>query len=153
MSIRIDFQPSKPSRPAEVDLDLASASESQLRYEAFTGDVAFEIEGLDLSARWGWIPGLDFAAALVHVVEDLEGGAPEAALDFTESEDEIRFSRRPDGNVEVRSTYTDGSAEVALSELRSASVAFAQSMLRSLCERWPALEHNSDLRRWYPSTT
>ena len=43
-----------------------TADDVALRYYLFRGDQIIIINGVDFSARWGWVPLLDFAAALVE---------------------------------------------------------------------------------------
>jgi hypothetical protein len=150
MPIKLGFHLDSSFRPDRRDLDLASASEEDLRYSAFPSDIEFEIDELDLSARWGWIPVLDFATALVHAVNQLDRGATEVLVDFTENEALIRIAKAGHERLEVRSTYTDGAGWIALSELREAAYQFASSVLARLTERWPSLRRNPNLPRWYP---
>jgi hypothetical protein len=34
----------------------------------------YKANGVDFSAKWGWVPLLDFAAALMTITEELESG-------------------------------------------------------------------------------
>ena len=43
---------------------LAEASEMDLRYDFFLGDLVFRIDSLDLTTRWGWVPLVDAAMCL-----------------------------------------------------------------------------------------
>ncbi|MBV9391756.1 MAG: hypothetical protein JOY96_07695, partial [Verrucomicrobia bacterium] len=43
--------------------DLSSADETTLRYEVVQGDIILEHANVDLSAKWSWIPLIDFTAA------------------------------------------------------------------------------------------
>ena len=55
----------------ENSTDLAAADETDLRYYAATGDIILRKDQTDLSARWGWIPLIDFALALREIAEAL----------------------------------------------------------------------------------
>ncbi len=55
----------------ENSTDLAAADETDLRYYAAPGDIIFRKDQTDLSARWGWIPLIDFALALREITEAL----------------------------------------------------------------------------------
>ena len=57
----------------ENSTDLAAADETDLRYYAATGDIILRKDQVDLSARWGWIPLVDFALALREIAEALAG--------------------------------------------------------------------------------
>ena len=53
----------------ENSTDLATADETDLRYYAATGDIILRTDQTDLSARWGWIPLIDFALAMRKIGE------------------------------------------------------------------------------------
>ena len=53
----------------ENSTDLAAADETDLRYYAAIGDVILRNDQTDLSARWGWIPLIDFALAMREISE------------------------------------------------------------------------------------
>ena len=82
----------------ENSTDLAAADETDLRYYAATGDIIFRKDQTDLSARWGWIPLIDFALALREIAEALAVTEGSETFEFTESEATLRFDRRGPGN-------------------------------------------------------
>jgi len=61
--ITLDYRLS-PLPGDRTDRELVSASESELRYSLFLGDVVFRVGDADFSANWGWVPVLDFALGL-----------------------------------------------------------------------------------------
>src|SRR5437879_4736572 len=75
-------------------VDWASADATELRYYVFLGDQIFLVNDADFSARWGWIPILDFAASLVLVAKALELGETHLQFDFTDSDELIYFDRQ-----------------------------------------------------------
>jgi hypothetical protein len=133
------------SRNASVDL--AGADEMTLRYDVLLGDVIFIVNEADFSAKWGWVPIVDFAACLRYIVHELhEKNSPEDKFVFTESDATICF-KREGSEVNVSTNYTTGEASVPLDELRTAIDSFAQRVNRELCEKYPALSRNEALRR------
>jgi len=55
-----------------VNEDLRDVGETELHYDQFLGDVVFRVDDLDVSALWGRIPGIDFAACLNRIAEELQ---------------------------------------------------------------------------------
>lgn len=75
---------------------------------ASLGDVIFIVYEVDLSARWGWVPVLDFALGLDAIVDALAPeGAGDEVFEFTESDATIVF-RRDGDKVEPRSRSRHG---------------------------------------------
>lgn len=65
--LKLDYALS-PSWNACSTATLEDADETSLRYDCFLGDVIFLAFEVDLNARWGWVPVLDFALGLEAVV-------------------------------------------------------------------------------------
>src|SRR5262249_48586933 len=99
--IHFDYRLSQRWNVQLPHTDLKSADLAALLYELFLGDVFVEVDGLDLSAPWAWVPVLDFSVSMRRVVENLSPGE-EGTFEFTESEAKIGFKRRDDV-VEVNS--------------------------------------------------
>jgi hypothetical protein len=76
------LSPSWNRKAAEVDL--RAADETTLRYRCFLGDIVFEVGWIDLSARWGWVPVLDFALAMRSISAALPAVETQV-FEFTES--------------------------------------------------------------------
>lgn len=54
----------------ETDLDNVTWQEigaAPFYYSCFLGDIVFEVDDVDLSARWGWVPVFDFAFQMRRV--------------------------------------------------------------------------------------
>jgi hypothetical protein len=130
--------------------DLASADEMTLRYDLFSGDQVFVVDGVDFSAKWGWIPLLDFAACLVKIVSGLEAGESELVFEFTESDAQLQFNRQG-SDVLITSNYSDGKATVRLDELKGAVNSHAERLLNEALRAHPALKYNRSLMSWYPA--
>lgn len=115
-----------------------------LRYECFLGDIRFEVDEVDFSTHWGWVPVLDFALGMSNLLDALEHGS-EQTFEFTESEAVIRM-KRIDGLVELTTSYSPGVMRVDVGELREA----ARDLVRRLGSRFgaehPALANNEDFQ-------
>jgi len=147
--IELDYTLSADWNSRGAQVEWASADEMTLRYSAFAGDVVFVVNGHDFSARWGWIPLLDFAAGMARVVRDLERGASLRVFEFKESSACLSFSRM-DAQVAITSTYSDAAAVVELSELADTCDAFAARVLDDAQRQHPELRRNPTLPQWFP---
>lgn len=133
-----------------ADIDCGSADETAIRYRAFFGDQIFIVNGVDFSAKWGWVPLMDFAACLSTIIKGLEEGQSELVFEFTESDAQLQFNRQHD-RVLITSSYSNGKATVGLDELRNAANLHAELVLREAMTLHLALKTNRSLMAWYPS--
>jgi hypothetical protein len=131
------------------DIDWANADETTLRYRAFLGDQMFFVNEADFSARWGWIPILDFAASFVRITEGLTANNAEARFDFTESDAQLQFHHQGD-SVLITSNYSKAQATVAGKELNLAVACYAGSVLKDALNVHPELKDNRTFALWYP---
>src|SRR4051812_46182723 len=92
INLSFDFSTSWIKSSTAADLSLID--EMTLRYKTFLGDQKFIAKGTDFSARWGWVPILDFAACLMEITERLKQGESELVFEFTESDSQIHFNRQ-----------------------------------------------------------
>lgn len=136
--VTLDYKLSADWNPHE--LDLRSADEMTLRYDAFPGDIVFRVDDADFSAQWGWVPILDFALALRTIVERLDGHDREL-FEFTESGATIAF-RRDNGPIEISTSYAAAIARTPLFELSNAVDAFVERLAGALEEKHPELADN-----------
>ncbi len=136
--------------PDPPQTDYRSTGTRSLRHDLFCGDVYLEVDGRDLSTAWGWVPVLDFAWAVCDIVEELDrdpAGSRAATLrtaelDFTESADRLRFSRRFNW-VEISADWTDEPPlTVRHSELRREARDFLQDVLADLADMHEGLADN-----------
>jgi hypothetical protein len=133
-----------------ANTDWAAADETTLRYGAFMGDQMFTVDSADFSAKWGWVPILDFAASLVKITQGLLADETELVFEFTESDAQLQFNRQGP-NVLITSNYSSAKATVLLSELERAASSYAECVLRDALNLHPALKANRSLAAWYPS--
>jgi hypothetical protein len=138
--VTLDYKLSTDWNPHE--LDLRTADELTLRYDAFPGDVVFRIDDADFSAQWGWVPVLDFALALGTICDRLDGHDREA-FEFTESGATIDF-RRDSGLIEITTSYVMAVARTPLFELTNAVDEFLELLTGALETQHPELAENDD---------
>lgn len=139
--LKLDYALS-PSWNAQSSAALEDADETVLRYDCFLGDVIFLVYQVDLSARWGWVPVLDFALGLNAIVDALAGeDIVEEVFEFTESDATIAF-RRDGVAVEVEASYVPGAARVAYKDLRAAVKGFVVRVLGDFTRDHPELGRN-----------
>jgi hypothetical protein len=137
--IRIGYVLDSSSRPDPSEFTVAD--EVALRYRWFLGDVILEVGDMDASARWGWVPILDFALSLRTIAEDLRAGGGERTFEFTESEASIRFAASGDALV-IDPSYVEGVAGVPLADFALATVSLLSSLLNDLVARYRPLSRN-----------
>jgi len=141
--IKLDYalSPSWNEKTGSVALD--TAEEWVLRYDCFLGDVIFLVYEVDLSARWGWVPILDFALGLDAIVNALgrDDGVAQV-FEFTDSDATIAF-RRDGEAVEVKASYVPGAARVAYRDIRAAVKAFMARVLDDFARDHPELLRNA----------
>ncbi len=131
-----------PSRTEVDERRLAAAKPIELRYDYFLGDIIFVVDGLDASARWGWVPILDFALCMDTIVDALAAGPrTDEQFEFTESSARITFRRVAD-SIEISTTYAEGRAVVPIPDLRLAVARFLQRLSRDLGSRFTGFWQN-----------
>ncbi len=137
------------SAPA-ANTELRDVGESELHYDLFLGDIIFRADDSDMSAPWGWIPVIDFAACLSRIAEGLQPNETKS-FEFTESEHRIDFTMR-EGMIEIRATYSDQAVRVTRDELRRSTREFLRRVLDDLSARHPSLTANRAIQRLYPKS-
>lgn len=138
--VKLDYQLSPGWNEKTGSIDLSRADESTLLYNAFLGDVIFTADGADFSARWDWVPILDFARNFFLVVNEL-ANEPQLAYEFTESDAAINL-KKVNSEVIVSSTYAAGTAKVPYEELVSQTQDFTRRVFRELGATYPQLKEN-----------
>jgi len=136
--------------PDPPQTDYRSVGVRSLRHDLFCGDIHLEAEGGELATSWGWVPVLDFAWAVCDIVEEIDrdpaGGRSSALqqseLDFTESADLLRFSRRFNW-VEIRADWTEAPPlTVRHGELRREARDFLHDVIADLADMHEGLADN-----------
>jgi hypothetical protein len=142
--ITFDYRLS-PMPSERTDRELVSATETELRYSLFLGDIVFSVGDADFNAKWGWVPVLDFALGLDHAVGELLQGKEEAEFEFTESDNVIRF-RRDGEDVSVSASYAPHRTIVNLEDLVYAVRTFRKRVVNDLSLIHPQLRMNPTMR-------
>jgi hypothetical protein len=125
----------------ENSIDLASAEETDLRYYAAPGDIILRKDKTDLSARWGWIPLIDFALALREIAEALSIAEGTETFEFTESEATLQFERGGE-EATISSSYAPGEIIIPFTEFREQVKDFARRLDLELLAKRPELRRN-----------
>jgi hypothetical protein len=140
-AIVLDYELSWNRRASEVDL--RTADETALRYRCFLGDVVFLVDESDFSARWGWVPILDFAMSLRTMAGGLvDGPSQKQSFEFTESDAELVFEREG-SMVKIEANYVPVTAEVPHVDLSVDAERFLARVIRELERSYPALAENA----------
>ncbi len=147
--IELAYKLSDAPESGVFDHNLTKFDETELRYHFFFGDQIILVDGVDFSARWGWVPLLDFAACLVAIVSALSTGEGAQVFEFTES-DACLWFERVERDVMLRSNYCDARATVPLTELEQAAWKYAESIVEDAKKRCPQLAADPTLINWYP---
>ncbi|GAA2062319.1 hypothetical protein GCM10009801_05330 [Streptomyces albiaxialis] len=140
--------------PDPPQTDYRTADVRALRHDLFCGDVYLADTEADreLSTAWGWVPVLDFAWALCDIAEELDRdplgarspGPHRAELDFTESAERLRFTRRF-GWVDITADWTaadEGPLAFSHTELRREARDFLRDLLADLTDLHEGLDAN-----------
>jgi hypothetical protein len=125
----------------ENSTDLAAADETDLRYYAATGDIILRDDQVDLSARWGWIPLVDFALALREIVHALSVTDGSRIFEFTESDATIQFERRGQ-NMTIGGSYAAGTITLFFTAFRDQAWDFARRLDTEVLAKRPELKAN-----------
>jgi hypothetical protein len=124
----------------KAGLDLKTASEAELRYSAVLGDLFLESDNADLSARWGWIPLIDFAVSLQQIVGQLKP-EPFQVFEFTESDATLNFLRS-NQDIQISASYAPGRITVSYQELKTIARDFQNQLVTDLLKTYPELLEN-----------
>ena len=125
----------------ENSSDLAAADETELRYYAVTGDIIVRNDQADLSARWGWIPLIDFALALRKIAATLTIEEGRETFEFTESDATLQFDRHGHG-MTITGNYAAGEISVSFTVFVDQAKDFARRLDAELVAKRPELKLN-----------
>jgi hypothetical protein len=125
----------------EISTDLAAAEETDLRYYAATGDIILRQDQTNLSARWGWIPLIDFALAMRKIAEALAVTEGSETFEFTESEAKLQFDRRGQ-EITISGSYAPGKITIPFAAFIEKARDFGQRLDAELLAKRPELSQN-----------
>lgn len=126
--------------------DYSTVSEDFLHYSAFPGDIIFTSEDVDFSARWGWVPILDFAICWYRLAMNICKETSQQ-FGFTESAAFIRMQTLDKRTVLITTSYAQGSISIAVDELQRHARTFLAKTILDLCVINPTLEQNPTIVR------
>jgi hypothetical protein len=121
--------------------DLSSADETELRFCTATGDIVLRNDQADLSARWGWIPLIDFAVALWKIAESLAASDGSKTFEFTESDATLQFERRGE-EMTIRGSYAAEEITLPFAAFVDQAAHFARRLDGELLAKRPELGLN-----------
>nr|WP_202447282.1 hypothetical protein [Streptomyces sp. SID5468] len=137
--------------PDPPQTDYRQADVRALRHDLFCGDVYIAEGERELSTAWGWVPVLDFAWALCDIVERLDqdpmgsrASRPQRAeLDFTQSTERLRFTRRF-GWVEITADWAEDESALTVphAELRREARDFLHDVVADLADMHDGVSDN-----------
>ncbi|MGW0467601.1 hypothetical protein ACWDX6_20380 [Streptomyces sp. NPDC003027] len=126
----------------EHRLDCKEASRRDILWYFFPGDVRIDVNGVDFTTHFGWVPVLHFGLSLVAITESLsESAKSNSEYSFTEADEVISFARTG-GMVSVEWSLTPGSARCSFSELRLAVKQFVERIVAELGVGFPSFLDN-----------
>jgi len=129
---------------ADSYLNLSRAGKTELRYDVGLGDVILRFDQIDLSAKGGWIPLIDFALSLDDITNRLvkEGGP--AIFEFAT----LCFDRRG-SNLVISASYIPDQIEVPLAVFREQVERFEANLSKELQEKYPDLARNKTFQELF----
>lgn len=125
----------------ENSTDPGAADETDLRFYAATGDIILRKDQTDLSARWGWIPLIDFALALREIAAALALHDGSETFEFTESDATLQFDRLGQ-EITIRGNYASGEITLPLTAFTDQARDFARRLDAELLAKRPQLRLN-----------
>jgi hypothetical protein len=96
---------------------------------------------VDLSAKWGWIPLIDFAVALWKIAEALAASDGSEMFEFTESDATLQFERRGDEMI-IRGSYATEEITLPFAAFVEQTADFARRLDGDLLAKRPELGSN-----------
>lgn len=81
-----------------------SLNNAQIHYYFLLGDVSIISDYEIIDINWNWIPLLDFADCLGHILSDLKNGSNKEYFEFTENEATIEFSLEKD-ELKIKASF------------------------------------------------
>jgi hypothetical protein len=129
--------------------DLAKATEVDFRFRIALGDLILAVPPSDLSARWGWVPLIDFVASVREILNHLKRGQTRAQFEFTESEATLSFARH-EGDLVITASYAPGRIQVPLTSFEERLRWFEGGLRADLVKDHPGLDHHPVFNRLLP---
>jgi hypothetical protein len=131
---------------------LANATEVDFRFRVALGDLILAAPPDDFSARWGWVPLIDFVVSVRDILNHLKRGGIRSQFEFTESEATLTFARHEAGLV-ITASYAPGNIQIPLASLEERLRWFEGALRADLVKNVPALDHHPVFNRLLPPGT
>lgn len=129
----------------EDQVNLAVASEADLFFSCFLGDVDLKLNGISFATRFGWVATLSFAIDFALHVAALPK-SERSVVEFQEAEQWISLLLEND-QVYVACSYAKGIASVPYAELRELARGGLARYVAHLSTSYPGLAENAALRQ------
>lgn len=118
---------------------LARGQRDNVAIRPLPGRHSFLVDGTDFSARWGWVPVLDFVLGLRALTDRLLETS-EVAFEFTESDATIEVERQ--GDSVIIANYTSGTTRARYAELSLETERFVARVVDDFTCRYAGLARN-----------
>jgi hypothetical protein len=129
----------------EDQINLATASEADLFFSCFLGDVDLKLNGISFATRFGWVATLSFAFDFAQRVASLPKSS-RSVVEFQEAEQWISLLSEND-RVYVACSYAKGIASVPYTELWELVRGGLARYIEGLSSSHPGLVQNSALQQ------
>jgi hypothetical protein len=126
--------------------DLAKATELDFRFRVALGDLILAAPPNDFSARWGWIPLIDFVVSVREILNHLKRGGTHSQFEFTESEATLTFARH-ETDLVITASYAPGQIRIPLSSFEERLRWFEGGLRADLVKNLPALDRHPVFNR------
>lgn len=130
--------------------DLAKATEVDFRFRVALGDLILAAPATDFSARWGWVPLIDFGASVHEILNHLKRGGARSQFEFTESEATLTFVRHETGLV-ITASYAPGQIQIPIGSFEERLRRFEGELRADLVKHQPALDRHPVFNRLLPN--
>lgn len=129
----------------EDRVNLATASEADLFFSCFLGDVDLKLDGISFATRFGWVATLSFAIDFAQHIAALPK-SDRSVVEFQEAEQWISLLLEND-QVYVACSYAKGIASVPYVELWKLVRGELARYIERLSSSYPGLIENSALQQ------
>ncbi|HEY0789983.1 MAG TPA: hypothetical protein VGD78_02855 [Chthoniobacterales bacterium] len=140
--LKVSYQLAPGRNGLADEEELAGLTDVDFRFRFALGDLILESGPVDLSARWGWVPLIDFVIGARGIVGLLEQHQIHAEFEFTESEATLSFTRQG-VDLFLRASYAEGEIKCSLPAFAEQLQAFEHGLRHDLVERQPGLAHHA----------
>lgn len=131
--IIVDYSVSPSSLATLKGSDVLRLTEDDLHYNYLLGSIEFIVEEKDFSARWNWIPIIDFAIDVIEILNNLPIQKKDIFY-FTESDAKIEFAMLSEDRVAISSNYGKDNQNKAEANYIELKTVFLQLLTRIIVD-------------------